>query len=499
MTALRGRAAVPPRRRTGATFRALGLALAGALCLVGFTALPASASVGTTYIEGDIVGGSVVTGVIPSGTGDVDIMNFNYYSTLAACEADPSRNAAQRVVSGSTTTTLPTTGAAVAFSWVNAAHTMAGSSVCYEFTDAPPVFTTSPTVALDGPPQVDVSVAAAVTGGDPAADVTTKTYQWTLDGDDIDGATSATYTPVPSDAGHDLAVSVTSSVDGYVDDLTSSVESMVAKGAASAVDAPTITGPAVAWSTLTCTSEELDATYRWLVGDEEVGTGSTYMVWPDDVGSAITCEVTVARDGYEDAVATADSAVAVRATLPPYTLTLSGHAVVGGTITATGQQQAPRTSVRVSPRSTSSTTWKWLRDGKVIRKAIPFNTYTPVAADYGHTITAVMIVKDMGYKTARAEATSEVVGVKGLQVSAPEKVAAGRKVTVTISNLVPGEDWTLALGNGSWSRSGTASARTTERALTVTLPKRLSYTGARRLVLTQGERTAATGFTFTNG
>ena len=43
----------------------------------------------------------------------------------------------------------------------------------------------------------------------------TFTYQWTVDGTNVAGATGSTYTPVPADAGKVVTVKVTGIKNGY--------------------------------------------------------------------------------------------------------------------------------------------------------------------------------------------------------------------------------------------------------------------------------------------
>lgn len=65
---------------------------------------------------------------------------------------------------------------------------------------AAPVWTVAP--AIIGTPTV--GVVCSCTSGTFSGSSVTPTYQWTLDGVDIGGATSATYTPISGDATHAL-------------------------------------------------------------------------------------------------------------------------------------------------------------------------------------------------------------------------------------------------------------------------------------------------------
>ena len=103
----------------------------------------------------------------------------------------------------------------------------------------------SGTVTLSDPPQEGTSVSANVSGWNTAA---TLTYQWTLDGTDISGATAASYTPVASDVGHVLSVTVSATAENY------------GAGSVSATGATvTAAGPATAPSITSFTLDDIDA------------------------------------------------------------------------------------------------------------------------------------------------------------------------------------------------------------------------------------------------
>jgi hypothetical protein len=67
--------------------------------------------------------------------------------------------------------------------------------------------------SADGTPEVGQKFTA--TPGDWDTDDLTFGWQWKLDGAPINGATTNSYTPVPTDAGHNLTVTVTPSRTGY--------------------------------------------------------------------------------------------------------------------------------------------------------------------------------------------------------------------------------------------------------------------------------------------
>ncbi|UFU02900.1 discoidin domain-containing protein [Ruania suaedae] len=83
-------------------------------------------------------------------------------------------------------------------------------------------------VTLDGAARAGAETAAQVTV-DPAD--AALGYQWYLDEEPLDGATAATYTPAPDEAGGALSVEVSATAAGFVDALTLRSESVVIEAA----------------------------------------------------------------------------------------------------------------------------------------------------------------------------------------------------------------------------------------------------------------------------
>ncbi len=175
------------------------------------------------------------------------------------------------------------------------------------------------TVTITGTPQVGQTVTALPGTWDPAS--ASLGYQWLLDGVAIDGATGATYTLVPADAGHALTVRVTGTLTGYT--------------SANATSAPVTVQPApMTPGTVTITGtpqvgQQLQAvvagwpttalTYQWYADGVALtgATAATYIPSMTDQGTAITVVVTGTKQGYLPATATSAATAAVQAPPPP--------------------------------------------------------------------------------------------------------------------------------------------------------------------------------------
>ena len=94
------------------------------------------------------------------------------------------------------------------------------------------------TASISGEVRVDQTVSAQTTGWSPADVVLT--YQWLIDGADVDGATTAHYTPVAADTARQLAVRVTGKA---ADGASASVVSSSVTVAGAREDTPTPSTP----------------------------------------------------------------------------------------------------------------------------------------------------------------------------------------------------------------------------------------------------------------
>jgi hypothetical protein len=133
----------------------------------------------------------------------------------------------------------------------------------------------------------------------------TLSYQWTLDGDPIEGATTSSYRIVGTDRTSSLAVRVAANRTAFTTLTNTSAPSIVGSGVFSNTAAPTVTGFYVVGGLLTATPgtwtpSASTVTYQWLRGSAAISgaTTSTYTLVAADKGKRVSVRVTVTRDYY---------------------------------------------------------------------------------------------------------------------------------------------------------------------------------------------------------
>lgn len=170
--------------------------------------------------------------------------------------------------------------------------------------DVPASFTPAPWIvpAIGGSPQVAREQRAVP--GTWVPDGAELTYQWTSDGRPIAGATGATYVIGPEQAGREVEVRVTATVDGVATTKSSNNTAEVYR-ARFAAPVPRITGTAAVGNTLTATPgewkpAEAKLAYRWLRNGKRISgaTAATYALTPADAGKKLQVEVTGSAQGY---------------------------------------------------------------------------------------------------------------------------------------------------------------------------------------------------------
>ena len=184
---------------------------------------------------------------------------------------------------------------------------------CSEDADTPANSPATGAPAISGTAQVGETLTAGTSGiaDEDGLENVSFSYQWTSGGEDIAGATGATYTLVEADKDKTVTVQVSFTDDeGNEETLTSAATDAVAAAPASnspATGVPTISGTAQVGETLTAdTSGIADAdgltsvtySYQWLADDAEItgATGSTYALVAEDEGKAIKVQVSFTDD-----------------------------------------------------------------------------------------------------------------------------------------------------------------------------------------------------------
>lgn len=229
-------------------------------------------------------------------------------------------------------------------------------------------------------------------------------FQWLVDGQEVQGATSNEYEVVSADFGKRVSVEVTGSLNGYETTaiVAQASNDVVAELAFKSTRSPYLHPTEIvrAYGILESTVGEDSASgwdpeptswdYQWLRGSVAIpgATGPTYEISPEDEGSQLALEVTVARSGYETTIVRSGLTSAVREPFsfdtpwPPEITCFSGG--VYSTLTATIQEWY--CSGCVPAPEPTSWAYQWLRDGVPIAGATE-RTFNTSVSDGGTEIS----------------------------------------------------------------------------------------------------------------
>ena len=206
---------------------------------------------------------------------------------------------------------------------------------------------------------------------------------------------------------------------------------------------PVITGTPAVGSPLTSstgtwsTSTGVSYARQWLSNGTEIpgAVGTTYTPVSGDVGKQISVRVTATRAGYTSGTATSAPTAAV-GNLPPVTNTalptVTGPAVVGGTLTAAPGSWNPSTGLAHA--------YQWLAEGADIPSATG-TTYTPVPGDVGKRISVRVTTSRSGNTpgSATSAQTAAIVQQVVTNVTPPAITGTARVGSV------------LTASTGSWN------------------------------------------------
>ena len=318
----------------------------------------------------------------------------------------------------------------------------------------------------------------------------TFTYQWLVDGAEINGATDSTYIVIAADEGKPIEVRVAFTDDaGNPESLTSNPflsappliirDVPVIASNTPATGAPTITGTVRVGETLTANTTDISDsdglnkatfTYQWLADDADItdATGSTYALVAADEGKTVKVRITFTDDAGNDESLTSAPTATVTASNTPATgePTITGTAQVGETLTAN------TTGIADSDGLNNATfTYQWLADDTDITDATG-STYTLAAADEEKTVKVrVTFTDDRGHQeTLTSTATAAVT-------AAPSPLTVSVESAPTSHN--GSEAFRIRVAFSETPESGFSYTTMRDHAFTVTGG---DVTGARRLV-----------------
>ncbi|MFC6154731.1 hypothetical protein [Nocardioides yefusunii] len=311
--------------------------------------------------------------------------------------------------------------------------------------------------------KVDQTLTASVSNTGTGTPAGRLSYVWRSGGAVVAGAVGTTFKLRPEDAGKTVTVTVTQSLEGYLDRIVEATSSVVANGTLTGT-APNITGSAVVGQVLTISggtvwSADADVSRQWRVNGVAVegATGTSYTVRAEDSGKRITLTTLVSLPGYNDLTLTSSMSAAVaKATFDSLSVDVSGAMRVDGTLTAR-HSVSPAGSVKL----------QWKANGIAIAGATDsILQLTPALA--GKTITLSATATLNGFADRTETATAGVVAKGTLTGTAP--TIKGEAIAGTKLTAVPG---TAHSSSVDVSYRWTADNATVATGRTITLTSEL--------------------------
>ena len=312
----------------------------------------------------------------------------------------------------------------------------------------------APTVTVSGDAVVGGTVKASVSG--QPAGTTATSYQWQRADSaggtysSISGATGSSYACTASDLNKYLKCVVKTTSSYYnVADGVSAAKGAVGKGTVSA--SATLGGSAVTGGTLTCSVSGLPSagtnavSYQWQWSkDKSSWTNSTYSdgksnsikLQGGDVNYYYRCVVTVAGNAYYNVngATTAASALIGKGNAATPTVTVSGNATYGATLTA---------AVSGQPSGVTATAYQWQRADSASGaysniSGATGKTYALGAADMGKYVKCSVVTTSSQWNVPTA--VSAAKGAVGKATASTSVSISGTKnnastLTANVSGL----------------------------------------------------------------
>ncbi len=300
--------------------------------------------------EGAVIAGATASTYTPVAADSGKNVSVRVTGSLAGYSTVSETSAAVKVAEGSLVTAVPsisgtakvgskltasvgswTSGASLAYQWLREGAVIAGATastytaVAADNGKSVSVRVTGSLAGYSTVSETSVAVkvaAGSLTSATPKVSGTAKvgvkltakpgswtsgtklTYQWSVGGKAVKGATKSTYTPKAADRGKTVKVTVTGSKSGYAKVSKTSATKKVAYGTLTSAK-PKVTGTAKVGKKLTAVkgtwTKGTKVTYQWVVGGKVVkgATKSTYTVKSADRGKTVVVKVKGVKAGYK--------------------------------------------------------------------------------------------------------------------------------------------------------------------------------------------------------
>ncbi len=224
------------------------------------------------------------------------------------------------------------------------------------------------------------------------------TYQWELDNNPISGQTTASYTPLTPEEGHQLSVLVTDTADGDVTTEYAGEVTELAVTLSGVTNNGTSTpGQPVTVATVTEAGVAVTSglTYQWELDNNPISgqTTASYTPLTPEEGHQLSVLVTDTADG--------DATTQYAGTVTELAVTLSGESNNGNS--TPGQPVTVATVTEAGTAVISGLTYQWELDNSLIANATTAS-YAPLTSEEGHQLS--VLVTD----TADGDATTQYAG-----------------------------------------------------------------------------------------
>lgn len=323
--------------------------------------------------------------------------------------------------------------------------------------EAPEDTPATPVVSIIGTPRVGVELSI-----DPGVwpEGVTFDYQWRVGDLDIEGATSATFTPRVGDQRKTVTVTLTGTGSDFpATSAMSAPTEAVDLGRLTPSSRPVISGTVQVGGSVTASrvwwTPGAITSYSWRIGGDSVWSGGAYTLRPADAGKTLVVVVSGITPGYyATSIASAPVTVAYAELTAP-TPTISGFARLDEVLTVVPGAWTPGTVLR----------YQWSVGGSPVAGATG-TTYEVRPADADKTVTVAVTGSKYGYAPVTTTSAPTPPVAFGTLTSPQPKVGGTARVGATLTATVG--RWTEgAVLSYQWLLDGRPQAGATGTRLTL--------------------------------